>query len=136
MPDKLLVIQVAALADDLARELPALPLTWAAMDSVLPAVTCTAQASFRTASLPAAHGMIANGIFNRPLRKAMFWEQSAALVSGPRIWESFALAGKRTAMLFWQQSLGESVDVVLSPAPIHKHHGGMIQDCYSQPPSL
>jgi predicted AlkP superfamily pyrophosphatase or phosphodiesterase len=39
-------------------------------------------------------------------------------------------------MLFWQQSMGESADVVLTPAPIHKHHGGMIQDCYSQPPGL
>ncbi|MCE5279282.1 MAG: nucleotide pyrophosphatase/phosphodiesterase family protein [Planctomycetaceae bacterium] len=136
MSDKLLVIQVAALSEDVARQLPALPLTWAAMDSVLPAVTCTAQATFRTASLPAQHGMIANGIFHRTLRRAMFWEQSSALVSGRRIWENFSLAGKRTAMLFWQQSLGECIDVVLSPAPIHKHHGRMIQDCYSQPPSL
>ncbi|MCE5325748.1 MAG: alkaline phosphatase family protein [Planctomycetaceae bacterium] len=136
MPNKLLVIQVAALSDALARELPALPLAWEAMDSVLPAVTCTAQATFRTASLPAQHGMIANGVFHRTLRRAMFWEQSSALVSGQRIWEDFSLAGKRTAMLFWQQSLGECVDVVLSPAPIHKHHGRMIQDCYSQPPSL
>ena len=39
-------------------------------------------------------------------------------------------------MMFWQQSLGESVDMVLSPAPIHKHHGGMIEDCYSRPAEL
>jgi hypothetical protein len=39
-------------------------------------------------------------------------------------------------MLFWQQSLGEDVDVVLSPAPIHKHHGGMIESCYGKPEGL
>jgi predicted AlkP superfamily pyrophosphatase or phosphodiesterase len=39
-------------------------------------------------------------------------------------------------VLFWQQSLGESVDVLISPAPIHKHHGGMIQSCYSKPVGL
>ena len=39
-------------------------------------------------------------------------------------------------MLFWQQSLGEDADLVLSPAPIHKHHGGMIEAVYSQPPGL
>ena len=57
-------------------------------------------------------------------------------MSGPRIWERFREGGGRVAMLFWQQSLGETVDMVLSPAPIHKHHGGMIQDCYSQPRDL
>ncbi|MFO7821188.1 MAG: alkaline phosphatase family protein [Lentisphaeria bacterium] len=36
-----------------------------------------------------------------------------------------------------QQSLGDpSVDVILSPAPIHKHSGGIIQDCYSKPENL
>jgi predicted AlkP superfamily pyrophosphatase or phosphodiesterase len=39
-------------------------------------------------------------------------------------------------MMFWQQSLGENVDLVLSPKPIHKHEGGMLQDCYSQPHDL
>lgn len=36
-------------------------------------------------------------------------------------------------MLFWQQSLGEEVDVILSPAPVHKHGGGIVEDVYSRP---
>jgi len=36
----------------------------------------------------------------------------------------------------WQQSLGKDSDLVLSPAPIHKHHGGMIQDFYARPAGL
>lgn len=104
--------------------------------SVFPSVTCTVQASFRTASPPAGHGMIANGLFFRDLNRPMFWEQSAALVRGERIWRTFRDSGKKVGMLFWQQSLGEQVDVLLSPAPIHKHGGGMIQDCYSRPKGL
>ena len=28
------------------------------------------------------------------------------------------------------------MDALLSPAPLHKHHGGMIQDCFSRPKGL
>ncbi|MEA3188707.1 MAG: hypothetical protein QOD99_2537 [Chthoniobacter sp.] len=80
--------------------------------------------------------MIGNGLFFRDLRKVLFWEQSAALVEGERIWKNFRASGKRVGMMFWQQSLGEELDLVLSPAPIHKHSGGMIQDCYSKPRDL
>ncbi len=136
-PRKLLVVNVAALGWDFAakvgRRPPAAPvLSFHKASSVFPAVTCAVQASFRTALPPSAHGLIANGLYFRDLRRVMFWEQSAALVSGPRIWES----GRRVGMLFWQQSLGESADVILSPRPVHKHHGGMIQDCYSRPADL
>ena len=136
---RLLIVQVAALGYELLRRHDALGwqgLSFRPAQSVLPAVTCSVQASFRTATLPASHGMIANGLFHRELNRPMFWEQSAGLVAGRRIWEEFRAAGGRVGMMFWQQSLGEAVDLVLSPAPIHKHHGGMIQDCYCQPPGL
>lgn len=132
MSKKLLIVQVAALAHELDIE----GLKSHVVQSVFPALTCTVQASFRTASSPARHGMIANGLFYRNLNRPMFWEQSAGLVRGRRIWHDFRARGKRVAMLFWQQSLGEDVDIVLSPAPIHKHHGGMIQDCYGWPHDL
>jgi predicted AlkP superfamily pyrophosphatase or phosphodiesterase len=129
---KLLVIDAAALAFDPQIE----RLAFRPMRSVFPAVTCTAQASFRTAAAPARHGMVANGLYYRQLHRPMFWEQSADLVEGPRIWDAFRRRGGTVGLLFWQQSLGEQADVILSPAPIHKHHGGMIQDCYSQPAGL
>lgn len=132
MKKKLLIIQVAALAHDFIIE----GLESRTLKSVFPALTCTVQASFRTASRPGEHGMIANGLYFRDLRRPMFWEQSSGLVQGGRIWEGFRKRGKRVAMLFWQQSLGEDVDIILSPAPIHKHHGGMIQSFYSKPERL
>jgi predicted AlkP superfamily pyrophosphatase or phosphodiesterase len=132
MKKKLLVVQVAALAHDFKIE----GITSRTMQSVFPALTCTAQASFRTAALPETHGMIANGLYQHNLQRPMFWEQSSRLVQGARIWEDFRKQGKRVAMLFWQQSLGENADFILSPAPIHKHHGGMIQAFYSKPDGL
>ncbi len=139
MTGKLLILDVAALGYDSLRAAGRREingLTFRPAESVLPAVTCTVQASFRTAAPPASHGMIANGRYFRDLHRCLFWEQSSDLVAGERIWERFRGRGRRVGMLFWQQSLGERVDVLLSPAPIHRHHGGMIQDCYSRPAGL
>ena len=116
---KLAVLQVAALGWDFysqnmaKRKLPAFKKT----KSVFPAVTCTTMASVRTGMMPSQHGMIANGLFFRDLKKPMFWEQSSALVQGTRIWESTArYDATRVAMMFWQQSLGEKVDLVVHPS--------------------
>lgn len=139
MPRKLLVIDVAALGYDFLRAGGPCKIAGIACQparSVFPALTCPVQASFRTASPPSRHGMIANGLYFRDLHRPMFWEQSAGLVGGERIWSEFRRRGGTVGLLFWQQSLGEQVDMILSPAPIHKHHGGMIQDCYSQPAGL
>lgn len=104
--------------------------------SAFPAVTCTAQGTFRTAADPCVHGMTSNGFYSRTLMKPAFWEQSAALVQGPRIWDGARAKGETVGMYFWQQSLGESVDSVVSPAPIHKHGGGMIMRNYAQPAAM
>jgi len=132
MRKKLLIVQVAALD----QHLPWQGLDLRPLQSVFPALTCPASASFRTATAPAQHGVVGNGWLFRDLGRAMFWEQSATLIAGPRIWDGLRSRGEWVGMMFWQQSLGESVDMVLSPAPIHKHHGGMIPACYSSPPDL
>ena len=135
---KLLVVQLAAFGAHIAARLKRVPgnLAFQSIDSVFPAVTCTAQASFRTGTLPSAHGMIANGVYHERLKKILFWEQAASLVAGPRLWDAFRARGGKVGMMFWQQSLGESVDLVVSPRPIHKHSGGMIQDVYTTPRGL
>ena len=111
-------------------------LSFAPGASVFPAVTCVAQATFRTGLDPRAHGMTSNGVWLANLMRPSFWEQSAALVEGPRVWDSARAAGGTVGMYFWQQSLGERVDAVLSPAPIHKHGGGMIMSCYTKPTGM
>lgn len=136
---KLLILDVAALGYDLLNAhgitqlagLPTRPLT-----TVAPAVTCTVQATLRTARSPVQHQMPSNGFYDRTLRQSFFWHQSSELVKGPRIWETFREKGGRIGLYFFQQSLGESVDEIISPAPIHPHGGGLIMATYSQPSTL
>ena len=98
--------------------------------SVFPAVTCVAQASLRTGLSPTEHGMLSNGVWLDDLQKPSFWEQSARLVKGPRIWS------RNSGVFFFQQSLGEDVKLLVSPAPIHKHGGGMVMSCYTKPTEM
>ena len=105
-------------------------------ESCFPAVTCVAQANLRTGLTPAEHGMIANGWWDETLKKPLFWEQSAKLVKGKRVWSEARAAGEKIGMFFFQQSLGEEADLIISPAPIHKHGGGMIMSCYTKPTDL
>ena len=99
-------------------------------------LTCPAQATLRTAQPIAQHGVVASGWFHADLARPFFWEQSAALVKGARVWDVARAAGESVGMAFWQQSLGERVDTVISPKPIHRHHGGILMDCYSRPEPL
>ncbi|MEI6563929.1 MAG: nucleotide pyrophosphatase/phosphodiesterase family protein [bacterium] len=139
MKKRLVIIQAAGLGYDFLTQAfgqNLAGLQFRPLESVFPALTCTVQASFRTATPVSSHGMVANGRFHRELRRPLLWEQSSALVSGPRIWDTFRQQGNRVAMLFWQQSLGEAADTILSPAPIHKHGGGMVQSVYCKPAGL
>ena len=135
---KLLVVQCAALGYDIPRKYPSLEaktgLRFQQLTPVFPAVTCTAQGTIRTGLTPAEHGVICNGLYDRKSCKTSFWNQSARLVNGKRIWEDRNIG--KTAMIFHQQNLGEKVDFVVSPAPIHKHHGGMIMGCQTKPENL
>ena len=105
-------------------------------ESVFPAVTCVAQASIRTGLSPAEHGLVANGWWSYDLRKPLFWEQSARIVKGSRVWDARRAEGGTVGLFFLQQSLGESADAIISPAPIHKHGGGMIMACYTKPTGM
>ena len=84
-------------------------LKFAPKASVFPAVTCVAQATLRTGLSPSEHGMISNGYWSETLRKPIFWEQSCRLVKGERVWS------KNSGVFFFQQSLGEDVELIVSP---------------------
>lgn len=111
-------------------------LKFSAAPSVFPAVTCVAQASLRTGLSPAEHGIVSNGWWSEDLRKPLFWEQSSRIVRGRRIWADRRLEGGTVGLFFFQQSLGEDADVIVSPAPIHKHGGGVAMSCYTKPTGM
>ena len=106
--------------------------------TVVPAVTCTVQATFMTGTLPREHGIVANGWLFRDLMEILFWRQSNRLVAGEKIWE----AGKRRdaaftcANLFWWYNMAASHDIGLTPRPIYKADGRKLPDCYAVPAQL
>ncbi|MEI6083089.1 MAG: nucleotide pyrophosphatase/phosphodiesterase family protein [Verrucomicrobiota bacterium] len=100
------------------------------MRPTFPAVTCSMQATLLSGKPPSAHGIIANGYFDRDTYEVKFWEQPAALVQAPRLWD--LLPGKKTAVLFWQNSMFINADIVVTPRPLHLD-SGLLQWCYSKP---
>ena len=108
------------------------------MGTVLPAVTCSAQSTILTGTLPREHGIIANGWYFRDLAEVSLWRQSNRLVKGERIYDE----GKRrepsytTAKMFWWYNMYASVDWSMTPRPSYPADGRKVFDSYSQPANL
>lgn len=144
---KIVVINVAGLSFELFKNNPDLPALSGILKRggralplrpVFPAVTCTVQATMTTGLLPSQHGIVANGLFDREMYEAHFWEQSSTLVCGERFWTSMKKKspGLKVAMLFWQNSKYAPADIVVTPAPIHTEKGEMLLSCYTTPREL
>jgi predicted AlkP superfamily pyrophosphatase or phosphodiesterase len=105
---------------------------------VLPAVTCSVQASFLTGRLPRDHGAVGNGWYHRDTAEVALWKQSSRLVAGERIWET---ARRRDpsftcAKLFWWWNMYSSADWSVTPRPIYRADGRKIPDVYTEPAAL
>jgi predicted AlkP superfamily pyrophosphatase or phosphodiesterase len=110
----------------------------APLDAVYPAVTCTAQSSMLTGSLPSQHGIVANGWYFRDLAEVWLWRQSNRLVKGEKVWETARrdLKGFTTAQLFWWYNMYANVDYSVTPRPIYPADGRKIPALYSSPATL
>ncbi len=102
---------------------------------VLPAVTCSAQATYLTGKLPDEHGIVANGWYFRDECEVKFWRQSNKLVQAPKIWDmARSLDSSFTcANLFWWYNMYSSVDYAVTPRPMYPADGRKIPDIYTQP---
>jgi predicted AlkP superfamily pyrophosphatase or phosphodiesterase len=108
------------------------------LEAVTPAVTCTAQTTLLTGSLPREHGIIANGWYFRELSEIWFWRQSNALVTGEYVWDA-AKARNRTftcANMFWWYNMYSKADIGVTPRPMYSADGRKIPDCYTFPGEL
>ncbi|MFN7339836.1 MAG: alkaline phosphatase family protein [Opitutia bacterium] len=105
---------------------------------VLPAVTCSAQATYLTGLYPSGHGIVGNGWPDRDLAEVHFWKQSNRLVAGEKLWESLRARrpGLRVANSFWWYNLGSSVDLAVTPRPIYRADGAKLLDIASWPSDL
>ena len=88
------------------------------LDEVVPAVTCTAQASILTGKLPQDHGIVGNGWLFRDTGEVRFWQQSNALiqaepvyVTGPQRHAVERGLPFRVAKLFWWFNQGACVEI-------------------------
>ena len=108
------------------------------MQTALPAVTCTVQASMLTGQSPAKHGIVGNGWYDRELADVQFWKQSNALVRGQKVFQTAAehFAGHATAKMFWWYNMYADVDWSVTPRPSYPSDGRKLPDIYTQPAEL
>src|SRR5262245_8777524 len=92
---------------------------------VVPAVTCTAQATLLTGAGVERHGIVANGWLFRDTAEVRFWQQSNALLQAEPL---YVTARKRSpsfrcAKLFWWFNQGADVAVSVTPKPYYAADG-------------
>lgn len=113
----------------------------APLGTVLPAVTCPAQATMLTGRPAREHGIVANGWYDRDLAEVHFWKQSNRLVGceQEKLWH----AGKRrfgdgftTAKMFWWFNMHAAVDAAVTPRPVYPADGRKLPSIYTQPAAL
>ncbi len=96
---------------------------------VVPAVTCTAQASLLTGQPPSGHGVVGNGWFFRDTGEVRFWQQSNRLIEAEPLYTTAkrqaAAAGRsfKVAQLFWWFNQGANVDLSVTPKPYYGADG-------------
>jgi predicted AlkP superfamily pyrophosphatase or phosphodiesterase len=107
----------------------------APMTTVLPAVTCSAQATMLTGALPSRHGAVGNGWLARRSMEIALWRQSNALVSGEKVYETLKRLDRSatSAKIFWWWNLGAAVDWSITPRPFYPADGRKIPATYSSP---
>ncbi len=137
---RLVVLDVVGLTPRLLPHMPNLSAVGAAarLDTVLPAVTCSVQATLLTGAEPSGHGIVGNGWYFRGLGDVLFWRQSNALVGGDKLWQAARRAdpGYKVANICWWYAMGADVDITVTPRPIYRADGRKDQDCYTYPPRL
>ena len=110
----------------------------APMAGILPGVTCSAQATMLTGTMPSEHGAVGNGWRDPQSYEIALWRQSNALVRGEKVYE----AARRLdpsftcAKLFWWWNMGAQVDLSITPRPYYPADGRKIPAIYAWPPEF
>jgi hypothetical protein len=138
-----LVLSVPGLrAEDLSR-MPALARLAAGGRCVplapgFPAVTCPVQAALTTGTTPAAHGIVANGLFDRGTNHLEMWISPDSVHHSPRLWDRIKRVRPdlRAAAWFLLQSKHATADLVCLPAPKHNPDGSETMWCHTNPEPL
>lgn len=109
---------------------------------VLPAVTCTAQASLLTGKTASEHGIVGNGWLYRETGEVRFWQQSNRLLQAEPLYVTARRRASergrpfRCAKLFWWFNQGAAVDVSVTPKPHYGADGNKAFDITGSPVGL
>ncbi len=114
----------------------------APLEEVLPAVTCSAQASMLTGTVATEHGIVGNGWYWRDLGEVRFWVQSNRLIRRPTLYRAAKRLARRQratftcAKLFWWFNQGAPVDWSVTPKPYYGADGSKVFAIHGQPQAL
>ena len=110
----------------------------AAVGPVLPAVTCSVQATYLTGTLPREHGIVGNGWYSRAEAEVKFWKQADGLVQRPRLWEEARRIDPAftVANLFWWHAMYSTADFTVTPRPMYPADGRKLPDIWTHPAGL
>jgi predicted AlkP superfamily pyrophosphatase or phosphodiesterase len=109
---------------------------------VLPAVTCTAQATLLTGRPPDGHGVVGNGWLWRDTGEVRFWQQSNRLLRAEPLYQTArdraAARGRsfRCAKLFWWFNQGAAVEWSVTPKPYYGADGDKAFGIHGTPEGL
>ena len=141
---KTVVLDVVGLTPSLLGEHTPFLSNWASLGQVasvtppLPAVSCSAQATYVTGKWPEKHGIVANGWYFHDNCEVKFWRQSNKLVEAPKIWETAKLLDPTftCAQICWWYNMYSCVDISVTPRPMYPADGRKIPDVYTHPGDL
>ena len=142
--DKTIVLNVVGLTPELIGEHTPFLSNWQkqgktiSIKPVLPAVTCTAQATYYTGENPNQHGIVANGWYFRDECEVKLWRQSNKLVEAPKIWDKAKILDPEftCANLFGWYNMYSDVDYAVTPRPMYPADGRKLPDIYTEPMEL
>ncbi|MEL6493865.1 MAG: nucleotide pyrophosphatase/phosphodiesterase family protein [Cyanobacteria bacterium J06623_7] len=141
---KTIVLNVVGLTPELIGEHTPFLANWqkqghtTSIKPVLPAVTCTAQATYYTGENPDQHGIVANGWYFRDECEVKLWRQSNKLVQMPKIWDKAKMLDPEftCANLFGWYNMYSTVDYAVTPRPMYPADGRKLPDVYTEPMGL
>jgi predicted AlkP superfamily pyrophosphatase or phosphodiesterase len=112
------------------------------LEEIVPAVTCSAQASMLTGKAPRDHGIVANGWLFRETGEIRFWQQSNFLLQAEPVYATARRMARdrgrslRIAKLFWWFNQGAAIDISVTPKPYYGADGNKVFGITGTPEDL
>ena len=142
-PRRLAVLNIVGLTPALLPHLPRLQAfatrgQVSPVEAMLPAVTCSVQATYLTGQWPSEHGVVGNGWYFRDECEIKFWRQSNHLIQSPKLWDALRAHDPSftVANICWWYAMYSSADYTVTPRPMYPADGRKLPDCYTQPYEL